>query len=85
MPTWKSILIAATLASGATAIAAQEQKPTTPQAPMMGRGQEMMPGMPMMGMMQQMSQMMETCNKMMQSAMAQPRPEAPPAQPQPKQ
>jgi hypothetical protein len=52
---------------------------------MMGRGQDMMQGMPMMGMMQQMSQMMETCNKMMQSAMAQPRPEAPPAQPQPKQ
>ena len=85
--TRKLTLIAGTLAAvfGATAIAAQEQKPTpTLQAPM-GQGQGMMQGgMPMMGMMQQMSQMMENCNKMMQTAMAQPTPGTPPAQPQPK-
>jgi len=83
--TRKLTLIAGTLAAvfGATAIAAQEQKPTpTPQTPMMGQGQGMMQGgMPMM---QQMSQMMENCNKMMQTSMAQPTPGAPSAQPQAK-
>jgi hypothetical protein len=53
-----------------TQLAAQDQKPApTPQPPMMGQGQGMMP---MMSMMREMSQMMETCNKMMQAHMAQP-------------
>jgi protein CpxP len=68
----KLTMIAGTLAAAiaATGLAAQDQQPVpTPQAPMTGQGQGMMP---MMGMMQQMSQMMETCTKMMQAHMAQP-------------
>jgi hypothetical protein len=73
----RSIIVKLTAVAGALVVGlvasrlrAQEQHPApTPQAPMMGQGQGMMP---MMGMMREMSQMMETCNKMMQAHMAQP-------------
>jgi protein CpxP len=68
----KAAMIAIALAglAGAPIAFAQNETPTKP-ATKPDAMQDMMQGgdMGMMGMMTQMSQMMETCNKMMQSAM----------------